>query len=239
MTNKEPNDLKILAIIPARKGSKRIIGKNLIKFIDKPLISHTIEAAIKTKFNMDVMVFSDSEKINELANNYGQLTPLKRPKDLSGDQVSSASVVNYILEEFKIRNVHYDIVVLLQPTSPLRRASDIDNALNILISQQAKSVISAFQAPYAPESLFQMDDYFVLQKTNTVLKEVRSQDLPRYYKMNGAIYACWVSSFNLNSTFYPDPCKIYLMPYERSIDIDTMSDLELATFFHEKSSSHG
>ena len=158
--------MKFLAIIPARKNSKSIKNKNFVKFCSKPLIYWTIDAALKSK-NLDhIIVSTDSIEIRNYAKKFNLSTPHLRPKRLSTDEASTLSVINYEVEELEKKNHHFDYIVLLQPTSPIRDSSHIDEAINLIkLDKKADSLVSCIKLPhnFSPESLMiKKKEYLVI-----------------------------------------------------------------------------
>jgi CMP-N-acetylneuraminic acid synthetase len=216
-------DKKILAIIPARGGSKRLKDKNIMSLDGKPLIAYTITAAKESKYFDDVVVSTDSQKIAEVAQTFGANVPFVRPDYLAEDETRSIDVVTHTINSLQTK---YDIVVLLQPTSPLRTVEDIDNAIELYFQKEAVSVIGVCEMEHSPlwantldESL-SMEDFLDDKWNNS-----RSQDLPTYYRINGALYISDVVSVLKNETFFvKKDIYAYIMSQEDSVDIDTKLD---------------
>ena len=140
------NDIKILAVIPARGGSKGITNKNIIDIGGKPLIKYTINAALKSTMLTHCIVSTDSDEIANIAKSCGALVPFKRPENLSNDKALSLPVIQHSLKFMEAKySFQYDLVIMLQPTTPLRLTKDIDNAINILLETQSDSVISVVE----------------------------------------------------------------------------------------------
>ena len=221
-------DKSILAIIPARKGSKRLVGKNMLDLKNKPLIAWTIEEALMSKYIDKIIISSDDENIINLSKQYkGINVPFIRPEELSSDRATSLDVVLHALSYYRSNNKFYDYVMLLQPTSPLRKSKDIDNSIEEL-TEEIKSVVSVCVADHSPLWSNKLPDNKSMK--NFLSKEIlnlRSQDLPTYYRLNGAIYISEVKYLVKEKGFLGDKTKAYIMPIERSIDIDTKIDLEL------------
>lgn len=220
-----------LAIIPARSGSKRLPNKNIRTLNGKPLISYTIEAALKSKYITETVVSTDSEKIKFIANQYGATTPFLRPKELALDETSSIDVVihciNYYKENF---NKEFDFVILLQPTSPLRDELDLNNAIEYLIEKNADAVISVCEMEHNPiwsnilDETNSMENFLDEKYINK-----RTQDLPEYYRINGAIYICKVNKLmNEKRLLIKENIYAYKMSQQHSVDIDTNLDFILA-----------
>lgn len=217
---------RFLAIIPARSGSKRLPGKNILPIGGKPLISWTIEAAKQCKMIDDVVVTSDDDGILKIAEQSG-VSSLQRPSALAQDTSSSFDVVKHVLEKFP----SYDYVVLLQPTSPLRNSLHITDAINLLETKNADAVVSVTEVEHSPlwSNILPADGSMENFLRDDVLN-LRSQDLPTYYRLNGAIYVCNSAKlleerrFLLKKNIYA-----YRMNTKSSVDIDTEIDFKLAT----------
>ena len=207
-----------LAIIPARGNSQRIKNKNLIKLNSKPLIYWTIKSAIKSKYISDVCVTSDSNKILNYCKKFDVRTIL-RPKRLSGNIIMPDEAVKHAYLKLKKK---YDFIVMLQPTSPLRTYEDIDNAIEIVIENKSKSLFSS-----SIESRFiwkkGINNYHPINYD--FKNRPRHQDVSFYFE-NGAIYISKSNLFTKNSNRLGGKISTYVMPYERSIDIDNIQDLK-------------
>lgn len=219
----------VIALIPARGGSKGIPRKNLIQLAGKPLIAYTIEAALKANVVDSVWVSSDDDEILKIANLYGAET-LNRPIELASDSASAVGVVHHFIsclqEKFKYEDA---LIVYLQPTSPLRDEKHIDAAIEAM--QQAKSigVISVVEAEKSPQKSFRIDESGrLLSLFDENLSNARRQDLPRCYYPNGAIYAFRISVFLSRQGFPSNGSVPFIMSGVNSIDIDSAEDLARA-----------
>ncbi len=224
------NNKKILAIIPARAGSKRLPNKNLKTLNDKPLIQWTIEAAKNSKYLDKIILSTESQQIAQVAKNLGVEVPFLRPSQLAEDTSHPIDVVKHALNFFNEANEKYDYIVLLQPTSPFREAIDIDNAIELLDTKNADAIIGVCEAHHTPlwsntlEDDLSMKDFIPKQYLN-----LRAQDLPNFYQINGAMYICDTKKIFEENTFYlKENIYAYIMPQERSVDIDTQLDFLLA-----------
>ena len=217
------NGKTFLAIIPARGGSKRLPRKNILELAGKPLIAWTIEAAQKSKHIDRVVVTTDDREIEEISVNWGA-NVIQRPANLATDTASSVDVVIHAIDHV---NTIYDYVILLQPTSPLRNAHHIDEAVEMIFKKCADAIISVCEAEHSPLWCNTLpEDENMSKFIREDIKGKRSQDLPKYYRLNGAVYIADIlrlyteKTFNLtNNTF------AYVMPQENSVDIDTELDL--------------
>ncbi len=195
---------RFLGIIPARGGSKRLPGKNILPLKGKPLIEWTINAGKESKY-LDVVCVSTEEKdIAEISLQVGAEVPFLRPPELATDSASTIGVVEHCIGFYKnSREAEYDFVVLLQPTSPLRTAADIDSAIKYLIEKKADAVVSVCESEHSPlwsntlPSDLSMNDFLSGDLLNR-----RSQELPKYYRLNGAIYIAKTKIFLAEKTFF-------------------------------------
>jgi N-acylneuraminate cytidylyltransferase len=223
-----------LAVIPARAGSKRLPGKNLKDLGGKPLIVWTIEAALASPGVAEVWVSTDSGEIASVAHAAGARVPFLRPPELATDSASSLDVVLHALDRAREgRGADFPEVVLLQPTSPLRNAGDVTAALALLRGKSADAVVSVCPADHSPLWMNVLPPDGSLQGfLRPEVKNLRSQDLPAYYRLNGAIYALRTEALRRERTFIPDRgAYAYIMPRERSVDIDDAMDLALAGIY--------
>jgi len=218
------NNKTFLAIIPARGGSKRLPNKNIRDLCGKPLISWTINSALKSQYIDEIVVSSDSDNILKIAS-YFNVKAQKRPSCLSTDDSSSVDVV---LDSLK-KSSKFDYVIVLQPTSPLRNNENIDEAIELLVNKNADAVISVCQAPHPPFWSNKLDENLSME--NFLSKDSinkRSQDFDKYYTINGAIYICDTEIVNKLQTLFPEKnIFAYVMDRELSIDIDEEIDFLL------------
>jgi CMP-N-acetylneuraminic acid synthetase len=224
------NNKKILAIIPARGGSKRLPRKNILPLLGKPLIQWTSDAALASKYIDTVMVSTDSKEIVEISESCGVSTPYLRSDVLSNDVATSIDVVLDVLENYENNNQLFDLVMLLQPTSPLRKCEDIDEAVELFIEKSAHAVVSVAECDHSPLWSNTLPSDFNLSNfiSNEVLNK-RSQDLPVYYRLNGAIYIFDVEKIRKNSNYLSSPNTFgFVMSKNRSVDIDDEFDFYLA-----------
>jgi len=217
--------LKILSIIPARGGSKGLPGKNIIDLNGKPLIAHTIEASLKSKYITKTVVSSDNESILKVSETFGS-DILKRPNELALDTTPSEPVITHVLESIKDIDT-YDYLVLLQPTSPLRTENDIDEAIEKLLEQNARALISTVEVDNKILKAFKDNELGFLEGiSNNKFPFMRRQDLPQVYMPNGAIYICSIKEFLKNQKLFTEKTISYKMTENKSIDVDFKEDLE-------------
>ena len=225
---------KVLGIIPARGGSKGLPGKNIRPLHGRPLIAHTIEAALRARLLDHVLVSTDEPQIADVARQWGAEAPFLRPPELAEDETLIYPVLVHAtlwLEEQQ--GYRPDYVMLLQPTSPLRTAEDIDNSIRLALEKDADGVVSLCRAkhhPYWTKSITEegrIGDFMVLDKP-VEQAYGRRQDLPPAYAINGSIYLVKRDILLERQTFYTEHTYPYVMPVERSLDIDTLWDLQIA-----------
>lgn len=216
---------RILGVITARGGSKGIPRKNVIDVGGKPLIGWTIDTAKESKLLDRVVLSSDDDEIIRVATALGCEAPFKRSADLSGDAASSADVVIDCLQ----RIPGYDYVVLLQPTSPLRRVDDIDAAIRMCVDSDAPSCVSVCEAEESPYWMYKVMPDGVME---SLLGDnyLRRQDLPPVYVLNGAVYVLRAEWFRCSQRFVSNETVAYPMPRSRSVDVDSLDDLEWVRF---------
>lgn len=212
---------RVLALIPARGGSKGLPGKNIRPVAGRPLLAWTIDAAKGAKAPDCVVLSSDDEAIMAVAREGGCEVPFRRPDELATDKASSMDVVLHALDALP----GFDLVMLLQPTSPLRTSADIDAACTLLERSGALSCVSVTPAEQSPYWMVQLDDQ---QRMSPVLAPppgvTRRQDLPPAYVLNGAIYIADCTWLRQQRSFVGEGTVAYVMPAERSLDIDTLDD---------------
>lgn len=227
----------VLALITARGGSKGVPGKNILPVGGKPLIQWTIDAARASRYIDRLILSSDDDAIMAAAAAGGCEVPFRRSADLASDTASSIDVVMDALE----RMPGHDIVVLLQPTSPLRNAADIDGTLERLLNTGAPSCVSVRAAEEHPYWTFRTDDDGRLLRyaEPPAGLPTRRQDLPEAWCLNGAVYAAHAGWFVENRSFLTAQTVGHPMPAERSLDIDTPADVQrLIAAVQARPSSH-
>ena len=222
------NKKKFLAIIPARGGSKRLPRKNILELCGKPLIAWSIEAGHKSKYIDKVVVTSDDVEILDIAKKF-EADVLRRPNNLATDTSTTFDVIKHTLDNTE----GFDYIVLLQPTSPLRDENHIDMAIKLLQDKNADAVISVSETDHNPLWSNTLDDS--LSMKNFLKDEVlnkRSQDLAKYYRLNGSIYICETKKLlSEKSLFLKENIYAYKMNRQSSIDVDEEIDLKIAETF--------
>ena len=221
---------RLLAIIPARGGSKRLPGKNTMELCGKPLVAWTIEAALGSKYIDRVIVSTDDDNVVMISDKYGADIPLLRPIELATDEATSIDVVLHLLTQLEHEGEEYDYTILLQPTSPLRTTDDINKSIDLLKDRRSDAVISVCEVEHSPlwcNTISDDGDLSYFLKRSILNK--RSQDLEQYYRLNGAIYLCSVERIREENTFFLSSNSVaYKMSQKRSVDIDNEIDFLLA-----------
>jgi CMP-N,N'-diacetyllegionaminic acid synthase len=214
---------KVLAIIPARGKSKGLPRKNVLDAGGKPLIAWTIEAAQKSHCITKVILSSDNAEIISVARDFGCDVPFVRPAALATDTASTLDVVLHAMDQV----MGYDFVITLQPTSPLRTASDIDAAFDTMIASGAPSCVSVCEVNETPYWMFSLGRTGKLNRLIDLPYDIhRRQDLPKSYKLNGAIYIIAADVLRKTKSFTSNETVAYIMDRSVSIDVDTQFDFE-------------
>lgn len=227
----------VLAVIPARGGSKGIVGKNLIKLAGKSLIQYTVEAAQNSQFLDDIIVTTDSHEISKAVSEMGLETGYLRPKNLSLDNSGMVETVLDCLKWYeKNKKQQVDQIVLLQPTSPLRATEDIDGAITAQISMNSNSLVSANSVREHPcECIVKSGARWQYLKQPPIGVNRRQDYSDGSLFINGAIYIVKYSFLQAKKVFIEQGVsQIYIMPPERSVDIDSYDDLKYAEYLLQK-----
>ena len=219
---------RILAIIPARGGSKGIKNKNIRLLNNKPLITYSIDAAKSCPYIDYVLVSTDSEKIADISKTAGASVPFIRPEYLASDNAKTIDVLIHAIEVLKSMNMTFDYVVLLQPTQPLRLKKHLDEAIEQIVDFGCNSLVSVCEVSENPILMRTIDESGKLSRILSFNSTIRRQDFPKFYKVNGSIYINKIDKkFNKNTSLN-DNEYAYLMPKDYSIDIDEEQDFLLA-----------
>lgn len=220
--------MKRIAIIPARSGSKGLKDKNIKLLNGKPLLAHTIICAEQSGMFDKIFVSTDSPRYAEIAMEYGADASFLRSEQNSSDTAGSWDVVREVIKKLEAQGEAYDEIMLLQPTSPLRAKEDIINSIELLHKKDASAVISLTETEHSPIWCNTLPengcmDFF----DDPRYKDLPRQQLPIYYRYNGAIYLLKQEELWKKEMFVKD-CFAYIMPGERSVDIDTNLDFIIA-----------
>lgn len=219
--------MKLLGIIPARIGSKRIPNKNIKILNGKPLIAWTVIEALKSRYISELVVSTDSYKILEISENYGiKSDGLLRDEKYAQDQSSTVDTIIYEIDKRNIIRKGFTHVMILQPTSPFRTHSDIDNAVELLIKKSAQSIISVSECQHPPQWSNQIDNSLSMNKFYKSLDSNRnSQSYEKSYNINGAIYLIDIEALLSKKAFIlKNKSFAYVMNKDRSFDIDDSFD---------------
>ncbi|HUW81478.1 MAG TPA: acylneuraminate cytidylyltransferase family protein [Phycisphaerae bacterium] len=220
-----------LGVIPARSGSKGIPDKNLVDLAGRPLIAHTVEAARASKLVSRLMVSTDDERIAAAARRAGAEVPFLRSGELATDEATNVEVFIDAIERMRREGFAGPWAVLLQPTSPLRTAEDVDNCSRLMQERQADVVVSVCEAEPHPWLAMQADDEDWLHPAGFEGRaQPGRQAFPPMYYLNGAIYLVEIDSFLKRRSMYGPRTTGYLMPRERSVDVNTPIDLQFCEF---------
>lgn len=216
--------MRVLAIIPARGGSKGLPGKNIKPLCGKPLICYSIDVARSVVDDCDICVTTDDNSIIQTVESYGLKVPFVRPADLASESATTNDVLLHTLDFYKGQGLEYDVILLLQPTSPLRTLEQVQNAID-LYDPTYDMVVSVRESHSAAVLCHDNCEGFL---TPTLTNAQRRQDAPTYYEYNGAIYVINVARLKEKGMSGFNKEKKYVMPLENSIDIDNLIDFRLA-----------
>lgn len=222
------NGLSVLGLITARGGSKGIPRKNITPVGGRPLIDWTIQAGLAAQTIDRLILSSDDDEIIAVARACGCDVPFRRPAELATDTCDSMSVVRHALGEVP----GFDLVVLLQPTSPLRTAEDIDNAVAVALTSPRHTTISVHAVEKSAYLMYrQTDEGHLADVIDLGMPIGRRQDLPPLYAQNGAIYVAETAHIVAGGGFMTTGTRPYIMDRERSFDVDDPSDLIIVDAF--------
>ena len=215
-----------IAIVPARSGSKGILNKNIRDLNGRPLMDYTIKAALESDCFDRVIVSTDCEEIADVAINCGAEVPFLRSKELASD---TARTIDAVLEVLAKLQENYKVCCLLQVTAPLRSVEDIQESLKLFEKSEKDALVSVckFEEPH-PYKLKVIKDGNLLPLLSGTESETPRQLLPQCYNLNGAIYLNKVDFLKRSKTFFSERTEPFVMPSERSVNIDTPLDLVLA-----------
>ncbi len=227
------DDKTVLAIIPARGGSKGVPRKNIRDLGGKPLIAWTIAAARSSAYLDRIIVSTDDAEIANVARQFNAEVPFMRPAELARDGSSGIDPVIHALETLAEK---YDYMVLLQPTSPFRNAQDIDQAIELCVKKGAETCVSVTENSKSPYWAYKIDAQQRIEPLFPVEEKIACrQQLPKTYAQNGAIFVAACNFVLKTATLQNRQTLAYIMPSERSIDIDSEYDLRLANLLLETS----
>lgn len=223
-------DKKVLALIPARGGSKGIKNKNIIELCGKPLIAYTVEVGKRSKYIDDIIITTDSKQIAEVAKSFGAEVPFMRPAEFATDDSRTIDTVVHAIKTLKSMGRNYDVLVLLQPTQPLRTVEDINGALEKFLERECESHVSVSAVSDHPILIRSINSSNELAPLLNIGSTVRRQDMPEYYKVNGCIYINKISDITEETSFNDNKFP-YIMEASHSVDIDEVIDLVVAEYY--------
>jgi CMP-N,N'-diacetyllegionaminic acid synthase len=229
------NTYKVICVIPARGGSKGVPRKNIKKLAGKPLIAYTVEQALQSQYIDRTIVSTEDKEIAAVSKHCGAEVPFVRPGKLAGDRAATIDVllhaVNWLEKQEKY---HFDILVLLHATAPLRKVEDIDNCIEMLVANRADNVFSVTESHRNP--YFNMVE--INKKGKVALSKkgsfVSRQSAPKVYDMNASVYVWWKNVLKNDKGLFLKNTQIYIMPKERSVDIDDDLDFTITEYLTKK-----
>ena len=231
-------ELRILFVIIARGGSKGVPRKNITMVGNLPLIAYKIISVKKCKYSYRLIVSTDDDEIANVARQYGAEVPFMRPDYLASDTASSMDVVDHAIKWIETNDTNkYDYVCMLEPSSPFLTGEDLNNALDLLISKDADTLLGMKEVEVSRKFIHTLDANGGLSLFYEEIKSmttIRRQDQQPEYTMNGCIYAAKWDYFKEKHLFHSVNSVPYIMPVEKSIEVDSMIDLEYARFVIEK-----
>ena len=220
--------MKNIAIVTARSGSKGLPDKNIKLLNGIPLLAYSIKAAYDSGCFQKIFVSTDSVKYAQIAEKYGADASFLRSSNNSSDTAGSWDVVREVIERFEERGEYFDNIMLLQPTSPLRTADDIKNSFKLMEEKKADGIVGVTEVDHSPLWCNTLPDSMSMDNfRNEKYCDLPRQMLPKYYRINGAIYLVTRDKIR-KADLLKENCFAYVMPRERSIDIDTELDFIIA-----------
>jgi CMP-N,N'-diacetyllegionaminic acid synthase len=223
------NPAETMAIIPARGGSRGVPGKNIHPVAGRPLLAWTIDAARDARAITRVIVSTENAEIAEIARQHGAEVPMMRPAELARDDTPTVDAIVHAVDWLQDHERYCpDYVSVLQPTSPLRTAADIDAAMTILRARSAAAVVGVCLAPHHPHWMKRVDGDGAISSLFEFDESLPRQKLPPVYVLNGALYLVRRDVLTERRSLYAEKTHAYVMPIERSLDIDTAWDLQVA-----------
>jgi len=224
----------IVAIIPARGGSKGIPRKNVKLLCGKPLIYYTINEAKKSKYLCRLIVSTEDGEIAEAAKKF-KAEVIERPAELARDDTPSFLVCQHVIRYLEeIKNFYPDVVVVLQPTSPRRIVEDVDRAIEKFLEADCDTVVSVCEAEHPPHWMYTLEGDRMKPVIPGGEKIFRRRDAPKVYRLNGAVYVTSRDIIMNENRVLGNDTRAYIMPIERSIDIDTELDFQFADLLMKK-----
>lgn len=223
----------IVAIIPARSGSKGIPKKNVMNFCGAPLVTWSIKAALSSNAIDRVIVSTDCEEVAAISRAAGAEVPYVRPKELAEDHVHAIHVILHAIDWLDSQGLYPKGIMMLLPTSPLRQNTDITGAVDLFIREDASAVVSVTDLGKYPTNLRFMNGLKLSMAFPGEEKNAQRQGLNKLYGVNGSIFLAKVHALKAHGTFHVEGALGYVMDSIRSVDINELQDFELASQFHE------
>lgn len=219
-------DKRVLAIVPARGGSKGLPGKNIRPLAGKPLIGWTLESAKKSKYLDEIFVSTDSQEIADVAETFGVKVPELRPEELASDTATSASVVLYTIDYFRKHGKDFDYILLLEPTSPMRKEDDIDNAIALACEHPDKAGVVSLGEVHMehPSIVKKITDKSIIEPYVEAQRVTRRQQLDKAYFPYGVVYLVRTDYFEKNQLFYGKDSLPYIIERWQCYEIDDIYD---------------
>jgi CMP-N,N'-diacetyllegionaminic acid synthase len=230
----------VLGIVPARGGSKRIPHKNLVLLGGKPLVAWAIETAQQVSCLDRVVVSSDDQEVLAIAGGYDQRLPLERPAELASDEAPAVAYVRHALSTLELAGApRFDVIVILQPSSPLTAARDVEDTVALLVRSGADTAVTVMEVEHAvhPAKLKRMEGDRLLPYLEEEQGRMAAHELPKVFVRNCAVYAIRRHVIEAGAIIGPD-CRGLLMPRERSLDINEPLDLAFAEFLLARGPLH-
>lgn len=232
---------RILGVVPARGGSKGVPNKNVRLLGGRPLILHTVAAARRSNYLTDLIVSTDSDEIAEICRNDDVTVPFMRPAALATDDARAIPTIQHAVRTFEHQvGYEYDWVMMLQPTAPLRSSNDIDDAcFSLLQDSEAESVVSVTRVDnYHPQKMKIIREGAVYDYVPNSPENPPRQSLSPVYIVNGAIYLFTREALMLRNSFKGSKCLPLVMPAERSVNIDSITDFLVAEYYLNSNAKH-
>lgn len=222
---------RLLCIIPARGGSKRLLHKNITPLAGKPMLAYTIEAALESQVFDEVCVSTENDEIAQVARQCGAKVPFMRPPELATDDVGVVQVCLHALDFYTKQGLGFNILGVLLPSSPLRTGEDIRAAYEKFVAADADFLMAVTDYIYSPFQALHERNGHLRPFWAPLYYRKCSQDLPKVVVDNGAIYLMYVDAFRREKIFYGERLIGFHMPLARSVDVDEWFSFELAEFF--------
>lgn len=225
--------MKAVSIIPARGGSKRLPRKNIADFLGQPIIAYTVQAALESALFERVLVSTEDPEIADVAHRYGAEVVV-RPVELAGDDAKVNDVCAHLLDREEAEGKIYDVFACFMATAPMRNAEDIRKVFQLIEPGRCEFAMAVTHYDLSPRQALIKGLNGELTPMWPELVNMRSQELPELVVDNGSTYVAMVSAFKKFHTFYGPSLRGYVMPRERSVDINNLTDLELARYLAQR-----